>query len=451
MIVSLARYGFIVLVAVMVSGLSAPSGAWAAGAPQPLAPAAAADKPADLVLPQGSGRLLRINRAIGSVIVGDQRIADVKLAGAGLVYVFGVAIGRTDLTVLNEDESVAASMRVVVAQDAAGASQDIKKAHPASELVYDIVGSRLVLHGSSASIEEAAAAQRILGGAAAENGANEATYAGSQQISLKVRFAEVSRTQVHNLGFDWSALFSMGIGAVGFATGGAVGQAVGTSALSLSPYSTLSGGLANSRINANVVLEALESRGAVHTIAEPTLTVRSGKTAKFRAGGDIPVPVPQQQGALTIEYHPYGISLEFTPILIGRNRIAIHVAPEVSEVSAENGVSFGGASVPSFTVRRAETDVELASGQTFAIAGLFQRNVTDTTNSVPGVGSLPVLGTLFRSEQYKRGETELVILITPYLVEPISPAAVAAPTDKVDGGPGRSTGALVERVGFIVD
>lgn len=445
----------ILSLAMLAMGVLASSDAGAAGAPQPLAPAAAsvpADKPADLILTQGSGRLLRINRPIGSVIVGDQRVADVKLAGTGLVYVFGVAIGRTDMTVLNEDETIAASMRVVVAQDAAGASEAIKKAHPASELVYDIVGKRLVLHGGSASIEEAAAAQRILGSAAAENGANEATYAGSQQISLKVRFAEVSRSHVQNLGFDWSSLFSMGIGSIGLATGGAVGQTVGTTALSLSPYATLSGGISNSRINANVVLEALESKGAVHTIAEPNLTVRSGKTAKFRAGGDIPVPVPQQQGAVTIEYHPYGISLEFTPVLIGRNRIAIHVAPEVSEVSAENGVSFAGASVPSFTVRRAETDVELASGQTFAIAGLFQRNVTDSRNGVPGISALPVLGSLFRSEQYRRGETELVILITPYLVEPMAPAAAAAPTDKAETGAGQpAAGALVERVGFIVE
>lgn len=445
----------ILSLAMLAMGVLVSSDAGAAGAPQPLAPAAAsvpADKPADLILTQGSGRLLRINRPIGSVIVGDQRVADVKLAGTGLVYVFGVAIGRTDMTVLNEDETIAASMRVVVAQDAAGASEAIKKAHPASELVYDIVGKRLVLHGGSASIEEAAAAQRILGSAAAENGANEATYAGSQQISLKVRFAEVSRSHVQNLGFDWSSLFSMGIGSIGLATGGAVGQTVGTTALSLSPYATLSGGISNSRINANVVLEALESKGAVHTIAEPNLTVRSGKTAKFRAGGDIPVPVPQQQGAVTIEYHPYGISLEFTPVLIGRNRIAIHVAPEVSEVSAENGVSFAGASVPSFTVRRAETDVELASGQTFAIAGLFQRNVTDSRNGVPGVSALPVLGSLFRSEQYRRGETELVILITPYLVEPMAPAAAAAPTDKAETGVGQpAAGALVERVGFIVE
>lgn len=428
-----------------------------AGAPQALGPAKSnteksnPEKSPDLVLPQGQGKLLRINHAIGSVVVGDQRIADVKLAGAGLVYVFGAAIGKTDMTILNEDDSIAATMRVVVSQDATSAAADLRKAYPGSDLSYDIVGKRLVLHGSASSVDEAMAAQRVLGAAAGEDGTNEATYGGSQQIGLKVRFAEVSRSEVKNLGFDWSALFNIGVGTIGLATGGSVGQAVGAApALALSPYATIGGGLATSRINANVVLEALESRGAVHTIAEPNLTVRSGKTAKFRAGGDIPVPVPQQLGTVTIEYHPYGISLEFTPVLLGRNRIAIHVAPEVSEVSAENGVTFSGASVPSFTVRRAETDVELASGQTFAIAGLFQRNVTSSRDGIPGVSALPVLGSLFQSEQYRRGETELVILITPYLVEPVAPVAAAQPTDKADASLGAPSAALVERVGFIV-
>lgn len=438
--------------------LKAPSRGQAQAQPsiqaQALAAPVADPRPADLVVPQGQGRLIRINRPIGSVVVGDQRIADVKLVAAQTVYVFGAAIGRTDLTVLNEDETVMASMRVVVAHDAASAAEDLKRVHPGSGLNYDVVGNRLVLHGSGASVEAAAAAQRILAAAAPDGaGANEATYAGPNQISLKVRFAEVSRSQVQNLGFDWSSLFSLGAGSIGLATGGSVGQVVGAApSLALSPYGTLSGGLSTSRINANVVLEALETRGAVHTIAEPTLTVRSGKTAKFRAGGDIPVPVPQQQGAVTIEYHPYGISLEFTPILIGRNRIAIHVAPEVSDVSEANGVTFAGASVPSFTIRKAETDVELASGQTFAIAGLFQRNVSNSRDSVPGLGNLPVLGNLFASDQYKRGETELVILITPYLVEPIAPAAAATPTQADDGKTGRATATvLVERMGFIVE
>jgi pilus assembly protein CpaC len=411
-----------------------------------------ADRPADLTLPPSTGTLLHIAQPIRSIIVGDPRIADVKLAAPQLLYVFGVAVGKTDVTVLTEDDKVAASMRVVVAPDAPDAAAALKKHHPATGLDYEIVGNRLVLKGKSATVDEGIAAQRILDSAAdpAHSG-NDATYAGSQQINLKVRFAEVDRTQVYNLGFDWSTLFGAGSAAFGFMTGGSVGQAVGAApSLSLTPFATPSASLSTGRIKANLVLEALESKGVVHTIAEPNLTVRSGRTAKFRAGGDIPVPVPQQQGAVTIEYHPFGISLEFTPVLIGHNRLAIHVVPEVSQVSQTNAVSFAGASVPSFTVRRAETDVELASGQTFAIAGLFQRNLSDTNDSLPGVDQIPILANLFRSQQYQRGETELVILITPYLVEPTSDTP-AVPTDAA-GKPGQPAGtSLVERAGFIVE
>jgi pilus assembly protein CpaC len=415
-----------------------------------------AKKAEDLVIPRGTGTLLSIDRPIGSVIVGDQRTADAKLVGPQLVYVFGAALGKTDLTVMSEDQKVMASMHVVIAPDASGSSEALKKSHPDTGLSYDIVGDRLVLRGSSASVEEATTAHRILGAAAdREHSANEATYTGAHQINLKVRFAEVSRNQVRNLGFDWSNAFSAGAATFGLMTGGSVGTAVGAApSLSSNPYATASGGFKNSRINVNAVLEALESRGVVHTIAEPNLTVKSGHTAKFRAGGDIPIPVPQSgtSSTITIEYHPYGISLEFTPVLIGRNRIAIHVVPDVSEISAQNAVSFSGATIPSFTVRHAETDVELASGETFAIAGLFQRNLTDTTSGVPGVSEVPILGTLFQSQQYQRGETELVILITPYLVEPISEAAAALPTERADGKLGRSPSpAPSERIGFIVE
>lgn len=442
------RYWLLLAAVAVVSilGMSVGAGAFAA-------PPAKSD--GDLVIVQGSGSLLSISQPIGSVIVGDQRTADAKMVAPRLVYVFGAAVGKTDLTVLGEDERVIASMRIVVAPDAPGSAEALKRSHPDTALNYDIVGGRLVLRGSTNSLDEAMAAQRVLNGAAdKDHRANEATYGGSQQINLKVRFAEVSRTQTYNLGFDWNALFSPGIATVGLATGGAVGQAVGASpGLNLNPFGTFTGGIQNKRINTNLVIEALESKGVVHTIAEPNLTVKSGRTARFRAGGDIPVPVPQpgSTGTLSIEYHSFGVSLEFTPVLIGHNRIAIHVVPEVSEISAQNAVSFAGASIPSFTVRRAETDVDLASGESFAIAGLFQRNLSDTKDSVPGVNQIPVLGDLFQSKEYQRGETELVILITPYLVEPTSEAATALPTEKDSGKVSGSAPPVAERIGFIVE
>jgi len=408
----------------------------------------------DVSVSRGTGRLVEIKQSIGSVIVGDQGIADAKMVAPQLVYIFGAGIGRTDVTVITQDDQIAASMLVAVTPDAGGADELLREGSPDTKLRFEVVGNRLVLRGQTSDVGEARAAQRILEDAVDEgHRSNEAGYAGARQVTLKVRFTEVSRNEINNLGFDWSSLFSFGKTALGFATGAAVGQSVGTisSGYTLSPYATPSVGISGKHVNANLVIEALESRSLVHTIAEPNLTVRSGKTAKFRAGGDIPVPVPQQQGNVTIEYHPYGISLEFTPVLLGGNRVAVHVVPEVSEISADNAVSFSGATIPSFSTRRVETDVELGAGQTFAIAGLFQRSVSRSRDTLPGMGDIPVINTLMASQHYQRGETELVVLITPQLVEPMDTAGPTPVDAAADAARAARNAALTERVGFLVD
>jgi pilus assembly protein CpaC len=409
--------------------------------------------PADLILHKGAGRMLEIKQPVGSVIVGDQKVVDAKVVAPQMIYLFGAGIGRTDLTVVTQDDQVAASMMVAVTPDARGAEERLRGNRPDSALRFEISGNRLVLRGDAADVGEASAAQRLLEDAAdADHRTNEAAYRGARQVTLKVRFAEVSRNEVNNLGFDWSALFSLGKTSLGLATGTAVGQALGTAtkATSLTPFATPTVGILSKRVNANLVIEALESRGVVHTIAEPNLTVRSGKTARFRAGGDVPIPVPQQQGALSVQYRPFGISLEFTPVLLGGNRIAVHVKPEVSEISAENAVSFSGASIPSFTTREVETDVELGAGQTFAIAGLFQRNISKTRDTLPGLSDIPILNTLLASQHYQRGETELVVLITPHLVEPMD-TAPPTPVEKASAAAQAQAAALADGIGFLVE
>lgn len=386
--------------------------------------AQAADRGDDLFVAQGAGRSVTISAPISSVTVGNKRTAHAKLVSPKEIYVYGVAKGKTDLTVLGAKGEPIASMRVVVAVDAARAAQ--QKRHPDNGLVYDVVGTKLVLHGGNAPNEPKPVPPPVLDPVADLD----------QQITLKVRFAEISRSQVQTLGLDWKAVFSPGISDSG-----------------PSAYGTFAGGILGGRVNAEVILAALESRGIVHTIAEPNLTVKSGHTAKFRAGGDVPVPVPQSgaAGAITIEYHSYGVSLEFTPVVTGHGRIAIHVVPEVSEISNVNAVSFSGASIPSFAVRRSETDIDLASGQTFALAGLFQRNQSDTVSGLSDLKDIPVIGPLFKSREYQRGESELVILITPYLAKPISQMA-ELPAEKAGDklGPPPPPPAT-ERIGFIVE
>jgi pilus assembly protein CpaC len=188
-------------------------------------------------------------------------------------------------------------------------------------------------------------------------------------------------------------------------------------------------GVTGARVNANALLNALQSEGLLTTLAEPNLTTLSGETAHFHAGGEVPIPVPQSFGVTTIQYKSYGVELSFTPTILPGERIAMRVHPSVSEISSANAVTISGVSVPSFIERDAEANVEMASGQTLAIAGLFQRDDQNNVTKFPFLGDVPVLGALFRSTAFQRDETELVILVTPYLTQPVSnPEAFALPT-----------------------
>jgi len=176
-------------------------------------------------------------------------------------------------------------------------------------------------------------------------------------------------------------------------------------------------------------LDAGETIGLVTTLAQPNLTALSGETAEFLAGGEYPIPISQALGTTSIEYKKYGVSLSYSPVVLANGRISMRVRPEVSELSSQGAVNFNGYEVPALTVRRTETTVELGSGQSFMIAGLLSNNSTNTIQKLPGAGDLPILGSLFRSTSYKRGETELVIVVTPYLVNPVDASQIALPTD----------------------
>jgi len=267
--------------------------------------------------------------------------------------------------------------------------------------------------------------------------------AGAQEVTLRVRIAEVSRTTITQLGLNLSVLANPGSFVINLLTGSFLG---GGAASSLTTSLTGTGsttnfaqagvGVTGPRVNANALLNALQNEGLLTTLAEPNLTTLSGETAHFHAGGEVPIPVPQSFGVTTIEYKPYGVELSFTPTILPGERIAMRVHPSVSEISSANSVSISGTTVPSFIERDAEANVEMASGQTLAIAGLFQRNEQNNINKFPFLGDVPVLGALFRSTAYQRDETELVILVTPYLTQPVSnPAAFALPTDQPPAAP----------------
>jgi pilus assembly protein CpaC len=257
------------------------------------------------------------------------------------------------------------------------------------------------------------------------------------QVSLKVKIAEVSRSLVKQIGVnlltrDGTSGFQFGIGQGNAGTFGspatedspAVPKSfnIGTTGTTL--------GLAGKLLGLDILstLNLSEADGLVTTLAEPTLTALSGETASFLAGGEFPIPVSQSLGSVTIEYKQYGVGLAFTPIVLADGRISMRVRPEVSELSNEGSITLNGFEVPALTTRRAETTVELGSGQSFMIAGLLRNANTNNVEKAPFLGDLPILGALFRSTKYRRAETELVIVVTPYLVRPVS-NQLALPTD----------------------
>jgi pilus assembly protein CpaC len=347
----------------------------------------------------GQGRLLQLDEAAESVYMGDTTIADLRVVAPDVVYVYGRKIGSTNLIAISAEHKMRANVAFRVVADSGSANSAARDLQPTTHTKLRLFGNRVAASGSAGSVEEALDVQN-----AAETFSppdhppiNNSTIGGSQQINIRVRFAEVSRDDVQRLGIGSSG---------GIAFGGS-----------------------GSEVDA--LVGAMQRNGMMTILAEPNLTAASGRTASFLAGGEIPIPTPgNQAGQITVTYKPFGVSLEFTPTLIRTNRIALRVKPEVSSLSRVGAVKANGVDLPSLMVRRADTTVEVASGQTFAIAGLFQRQMSMDFDRTPEIADLPILGPLFRSARYRRDETELVILITPVLVKPVRDRGVATPIDR---------------------
>jgi pilus assembly protein CpaC len=354
----------------------------------------------------GEGRLLHFDGPVESVFIADPAVADVRVVAADVVYVYGKRSGMTNLIAASADQRIRASVQFRIVTNPQPANEAMHKLQPTTMTELSILGERVAITGKTHRIEEAIDAQN-----AGETYSppyqppiNNTTIEGSQQVNIRVRFAEVSRTELQSLGLNWKIF------------GGAQASTVG-----------MFGG----RVDIEVLIEAMRRSGVLNILAEPNLTAVSGQTANFLAGGEIPIPIAQPGGTMQVTYKQFGVSLDFTPTIIATNRIAMHVRPEVSTVAQMGDVKVGNVSMPSFTVRRADTTVEVASGETFAIAGLFQRQMTQEIDKLPMIGDVPVLGALFSSEQFRRNETELVILITPYLVKPSQSRRLATPLDRL--------------------
>jgi pilus assembly protein CpaC len=409
---AIAAFWYFVALVCMVTGVSAQE-----VTPLPSRPV--------IDLPVGQGRILRFNEPVESVLIADTTIADLQVVSADVVYVFGLKPGLTNLIAITADQRIEATAQFRVSAESTPANEARQALQPTSSTELMIFGNRIVATGQTRSVEEAVDVDNVARTYSPPEAPpiNDTTIQGSQQVNIRVRFAEVSRSELQSYGVDWS---------VGYKSSGFEFSMFQDNAVPSADGGNFGAGIEQATgFNFDVLIEALQRNGIVKILAEPNLTAVTGQTASFLAGGEIPVPVPQSQDTVTVEYKSFGVSLTFTPTLIGRNRIGLHVRPEVSSISTNAAaVSVNGFNLPSFVVRKADTIVEVASGQTFAIAGLFQQNFTRNLEKFPVLGDVPVLGSLFQSQRFQREETELVILITPFLVEPVSDRSLATPIDR---------------------
>ncbi|HEY9537282.1 MAG TPA: type II and III secretion system protein family protein [Kiloniellaceae bacterium] len=367
----------------------------------------------------GEGQLLRLDRAMASVFIANPEIADVTAKSDRLLYLFGKRVGTTTLFALDGNDNVIANVSVTVDHSLTRLQGALNDLLPDGEIVASSVDGAIVLAGHVATATEVENARRLAARFVGEGGEviSRLAVTAPNQVNLRVRIAEVSREITRQFGFNWD-IFVDG----GFQFG----------LQSLPPVAGInsifgSGDIGDASIDA--LIDALAEDDLITILAEPNLTAVTGETASFLAGGEFPIPVSQDEDTITVIFKQFGVSLAFTPTLVGRSRISMRVRPEVSQLSTAVQVVAGGLSIPSLTTRRAETTVELASGQSFAIAGLIQDNSRQEHTKIPGLGDLPILGALFQSDRFQRNETELVIIVTPYIVRPVDADALQTPLD----------------------
>ncbi len=385
-----------------------------------------------VIVTVNEGTLLRLDQSPKSIVIANPDIADVSIRSPRLMYIFGKHTGETTLYATDAQEHVLFNITVRVIHDLSRLKSAMAELIPAGQIAVDSIDGGIILQGTVGTPAESEDARRLavkfLG--KDEEVINRLSLTAPNQVNLRVRVAEVDRAIVRQLGIDWNAAGNIGQLAIGVITAGFPAAAL-TSGTVAQTSGFYNGHLATGNWDVNSFIDALATEGLVTVLAEPNLTALSGETASFLAGGQFPVPVPQASNGgsvITIEFKNFGVGLSFTPTLLAGSRISMRVQPEVSQLDFTNKVVIAGQTVPGLTVRRANTTIELASGQSFAIAGLIQNNSAVTTNSIPGLGDIPILGELFRSNKFQRNETELVIIVTPYLVTPVN-GKLPLPTD----------------------
>ncbi len=386
------------------------------------------------------GKMVRLDRPAASVIVADPGTADVQVVSPKLIFVQGKKIGQTSLYAVDAQDDPVLNLVVDVTHDISQLERTVRQVVPDAEVGFKTVDGGLVLDGYTRTVAEAEHVSNVASAfvGTGEKMVNMIKTAGSDQVMLKVKIVEMVRSDLKRFGinlqnvtqngsFAWQLLQGNDIlyhtaeeNVFAFSTPGSVLARQGSlDSNFLLHYKDISG-----------LVNALETQGLATVLAEPTLTTTTGKAASFLAGGQFPLPVLGADNTVTIQYQPFGVSLNFTPVVMSKDRISLTVAPEVSTLNFNNPIQVQNITYPILNTRKASAVVELGSGDSFMLAGLLQHDNTNSVNKFPGLGDVPILGALFRSQQFQNNQTELVILVTPYLVRPVTQtASLQTPVD----------------------
>src|SRR5438270_10989462 len=368
----------------------------------------------------GKSESVRTGESFSEVIVSDPDVADAIPLTDRSLSVLGKKIGTARVSVYGEAKKLVGVFDIEVSYDTSRLGSELAQRFPHARFRVSSVNGRIMLSGSAPNammVDQALTVAKQFGA----DVINAVKVAAPQQVMLEVRFVEASRSAGRELGVNWRVFgTTLASGATG------VGAAVGASSLisGSAPFGTIVGRLLGSGLQADGLLQALEERGVIRRLAEPNLTALSGDTASFLAGGEFPIPVSSNLGNVTVEFKKYGIGLAFTPTVLGDGVINLRIEPEVSQIDPTTVIRIGSIDIPSLIVRRANTTVELRDGQSFAIAGLLQSDLSTDQKQLPWLADLPVLGALARSASYQKKETDLVIIVTPHLVRPARPGDV---------------------------
>ena len=395
-------------------------------------------------LERGKAAIVELPKDARDILVSDPKIADARVRTPRQIYVIGTAIGATNIIFFDEHGGQILNLELLVQLDAKGATGALQRHFPDSNLRVESLNNNLAISGRvpnvAASEKALAIVRRFVD--APENVVNLLAVEGDDQVLLKVRVSEMQRSVIKQLGINLFGTLNRGGGSasrfgtnnqfnvsgslLGGLTAGANKTVPGPAGDPFGPF----GGVSVATNSISGVLQALERNGLVRVLAEPNLTAVSGESAKFLAGGEFPVPAGlDSQGNIKIEFKPFGVGLGFTPVVLSDGRINLRLSTEVSQISNEQSVTLASLVIPGLSVRRAETSVELPSGGSLVIAGLLQNDIQKSIDGIPGLKDIPILGSLFRSSDFQNNETELVIVVTPYLVNGVSEDQLRLPTD----------------------